>query len=85
MKYPPATDRQKNLLDRIEGSLIGLAIGDALGAHVEFRPRHYLIEHPVVGYQAGGTWGLSKGQVFIHFLIFQMKLIHRKKKTILVY
>jgi hypothetical protein len=57
----------KYLLDRILGSMIGLALGDALGAHVEFRPRQYLQEYPVTNLQGGGTWGLQKGQViYIH-------------------
>ncbi|UJR38513.1 hypothetical protein I4U23_031179 [Adineta vaga] len=61
MSYPPkSVDPER--LDRILGSLIGLAVGDALGAHVEFRPRQYLVEHPVSDFQEGGTWGLSKGQ-----------------------
>ena len=59
----PPKSIDKNLLDRIFGSMIGLALGDALGAHVEFRPHQYLIEHPVTDLQGGGTWGLKKGQV----------------------
>lgn len=51
------------LFDRIAGSIIGMTIGDALGAHVEFRPREYLLEHPVTNLSSGGTWGLAKGQV----------------------
>ncbi|CAF1448473.1 unnamed protein product [Adineta ricciae] len=51
-----------NEFDKIFGSLIGLALGDALGAHVEFRPRQYLVDNPVTDLQAGGTWGLRKGQ-----------------------
>lgn len=58
---PEAIDEY--VLDGILGSMIGLALGDALGAHVEFRPRQYLIEHPVTDLQGGGTWGLQKGQV----------------------
>jgi hypothetical protein len=65
LAYPPKTHNE-NLLDRVRGSLIGLALGDALGAHVEFRPRQYLIEHPVTELQAGGTWGLTQGQVFMN-------------------
>ncbi|CAF4207576.1 unnamed protein product, partial [Didymodactylos carnosus] len=42
------------------GSMFGMAIGDALGAHVEFRPHSYLVEHPVRDLQGGGTWGLEK-------------------------
>lgn len=49
-------------LKRIQGSLMGLAIGDALGAPVEFRPRSYLLEHEVKDMQSGGTWGLEEGQ-----------------------
>ncbi|UJR10751.1 hypothetical protein I4U23_014939 [Adineta vaga] len=50
------------LLDRIQGSMIGMTIGDALGACVEFRPREYLLEKPIHDLQGGGTWGLRKGQ-----------------------
>ncbi|CAF3116268.1 unnamed protein product [Rotaria sp. Silwood2] len=39
-----------------------MTLGDALGAHVEFRPRDYLIANPVIDLESGGTWGLSKGQ-----------------------
>ncbi|CAF4142524.1 unnamed protein product, partial [Rotaria sordida] len=61
MKEPP-TLIDERILDRIQGSIIGMAIGDALGAHVEFRPRQFLVEYPVTDFQAGGTWGLKKGQ-----------------------
>ncbi|UJR07642.1 hypothetical protein I4U23_011930 [Adineta vaga] len=47
---------------KVVGSLVGLAIGDALGASVEFRPRQYLVDHPVRDMQGGGTWGLQAGQ-----------------------
>lgn len=60
--YPPSTFNPE-VLNRIKGSLFGLAIGDALGAHVEFRPRSYLVDNAVTDLQAGGTWGLEKGQV----------------------
>ena len=40
-----------------------MSLGDALGAHVEFRPRDFLVEHPVTDLESGGTWGLEKGQV----------------------
>ena len=53
----------QNLLDRIRGSLMGLTVGDALGAAVEFRPHDYMLLNQVTDLQAGGTWGLSKGQV----------------------
>lgn len=48
--------------------MIGMALGDALGAHVEFRPRSFLEQHPVKDLEGGGTWGLKKGQV--SFLVF---------------
>ena len=54
---------EEKLFDRIAGSMLGLVIGDALGAHVEFRPHEYLAEHLVTDLTGGGTWGLEKGQV----------------------
>lgn len=51
------------ILDRVHGSMLGLALGDALGASVEFRPHAYLLDNPVKDLQSGGTWGLEKGQV----------------------
>ena len=59
---PPST-AAADITDRISGSLIGMALGDSLGAHVEFRPRDFLLEHPVTDLGSGGTWGLEKGQV----------------------
>ncbi|CAF2404331.1 unnamed protein product [Rotaria sp. Silwood2] len=49
-------------LSRIQGSLLGLAVGDALGASVEFRSHQYLVVHPVEKMQSGGTWSLKAGQ-----------------------
>ena len=65
----PPTDANDIILDRIQGSMVAMALGDALGAHVEFRPRQYLIENPVLDLEGGGTWGLKKGQVFIKIFI----------------
>ena len=62
LNHPPHLKDSK-LVDRILGSLFALAIGDALGAHVEFRPHQYLMENPVKDLCEGGTWGLKKGQV----------------------
>jgi hypothetical protein len=59
----PTDPIDENILNRIQGSIIGMALGDALGAHVEFRPRHFLVEKPVTDLESGGTWGLNKGQV----------------------
>jgi ADP-ribosyl-[dinitrogen reductase] hydrolase len=46
--------------DRRRGALVGLAIGDALGAAVEFRAPGTF--PPVVGYRAGGPHGLAPGE-----------------------
>ena len=62
IREPPG-EINKEILNRIQGSMIGMALGDALGAHVEFRPRQYLVANPVKDLQGGGTWGLKKGQV----------------------
>jgi ADP-ribosylglycohydrolase len=46
--------------DRRRGALLGLAIGDALGAAVEFsRPGTF---EPVTGYRDGGPHGLEAGE-----------------------
>ncbi|MGN6545917.1 MAG: ADP-ribosylglycohydrolase family protein [Aureliella sp.] len=47
-------------LDRKRGCLIGLAVGDALGAAVEFMPPGSFV--PVSGYRAGGPHGLAPGE-----------------------
>ena len=46
-----------------------MALGDALGAHVEFRPHEYMIQNRVTDLVGGGTWGLKKGQVLSFLLI----------------
>lgn len=50
----------ERLLDRQRGALFGLAIGDALGAAVEFMPRGSF--PPVTGYRDGGPHGLAPGE-----------------------
>jgi ADP-ribosylglycohydrolase len=46
--------------DRQRGMLLGLAIGDALGAAVEFElPGSF---EPVIGYRGGGPHGLEPGE-----------------------
>ena len=68
LKDPPWNPSDDNILEHVLGSMVGMALGDALGAHVEFRPRAYLEQIPVVDLVGGGTWGLQKGQVIIFFL-----------------
>lgn len=48
------------MLDRAKGCLIGLAIGDALGAPVEFSDMGTF--KPVTNYQDGGPFNLKAGQ-----------------------
>ncbi|CAF0962881.1 unnamed protein product [Adineta ricciae] len=60
--HEPPHSIDEQILKRIQGSMIGMALGDALGAHVEFRPHDYLLRHPVTDLEEGGTWGLSRGQ-----------------------
>jgi ADP-ribosyl-[dinitrogen reductase] hydrolase len=62
MKDPPEKI-DRDVLNRIHGSMIGMALGDALGAFVEFRPHKYMVDNPVTTLKGGGTWGLKKGQV----------------------
>lgn len=48
------------MINRRRGALIGLAVGDALGAAVEFRsPGSFA---PVTGYRSGGPHGLDAGE-----------------------
>lgn len=46
--------------NRRRGTLIGLAVGDALGAAVEFKPPGSFA--PVTGYRSGGPHGLKAGE-----------------------
>jgi hypothetical protein len=59
---PKLGTENNEIIKKVQGSLIGLAVGDALGASVEFRPNAYLKQYPVSDMQRGGTWGLESGQ-----------------------
>jgi len=48
-----------NKKDKALGSIIGCAIGDALGAPVEFKDRNTF--EPVIGYRSGGKFNLPAG------------------------
>jgi ADP-ribosyl-[dinitrogen reductase] hydrolase len=54
------TIEYERLIDNCRGCLLGLAIGDALGAPVEFAPRGSF--EPVTGYRAGGPHQLNAGE-----------------------
>jgi ADP-ribosyl-[dinitrogen reductase] hydrolase len=49
-----------NRINRCRGALVGLAVGDALGAAVEFMPPGTF--PPVTGYRSGGPHGLNAGE-----------------------
>ncbi|CAF1216183.1 unnamed protein product [Rotaria magnacalcarata] len=70
------------ILNRIQGSMIGMALGDALGAHVEFRPRQFLVDTPVTDLESGGTWGLNKGQVCLRFFFLLLLFLEHKTRIV---
>ncbi|CAF0923821.1 unnamed protein product [Rotaria sordida] len=83
MKDPP-NDVDTKILNRIKGSMFGMALGDALGAHVEFRPQSYLKANPVTDLESGGTWGLEKGQYPKHAVEYSGisgQITHGDKKS----
>ena len=45
---------------RLKGCILGLAIGDAMGAPVEFLPRHSF--EPITRYRSGGKFRLNAGE-----------------------
>ena len=45
----------KPVKNQIEATLLGLAIGDAMGVPVEFVSREILEKDPVIGYRGFGT------------------------------
>lgn len=51
---------ESKLYERFRGCLLGLAVGDALGAPVEFEKRDTYT--PVTGYRSGGPFQLKAGQ-----------------------
>ena len=58
-------------MNKIKSALLGVAIGDALGVPVEFKPRSYLQKQPVkdmIGYgshnQPLGTWSDDSSLTF---------------------
>jgi ADP-ribosyl-[dinitrogen reductase] hydrolase len=50
----------ENKIDQYRGCLLGLAIGDALGAPIEFKTRGTF--EPITDMISGGTWSLKAGQ-----------------------
>jgi ADP-ribosyl-[dinitrogen reductase] hydrolase len=57
---PAATQNLQQLQDRAQASLLGLALGDALGAAVEFLPRGRF--QPLTGMVGGGKFRVAPGQ-----------------------
>lgn len=49
------------MMEKIKGALFGLAVGDALGVPVEFRPRQELNIRPVNTMRAFGSWNQPAG------------------------
>ena len=47
--------------DNIDGAILGLVIGDALGVPVEFKSRKFLAENPVTDMLAYGTHNQKAG------------------------
>ena len=63
--------RELNLPDLVKSALFGVAVGDALGVPVEFKPRSYFKDSPVtdlIGYgtynQPPGTWSDDSSLTF---------------------
>lgn len=57
---PMEREATRQVEDRLRGALVGLAVGDALGAAVEFMPPGTF--EPVASYRGGGPHGLAPGQ-----------------------
>jgi ADP-ribosyl-[dinitrogen reductase] hydrolase len=60
MTTPSSSQDRNTLIDRFRGALIGLAVGDAIGTTVEFRPRGSF--EPVTDMLGGGPFQLQPGQ-----------------------
>ncbi len=60
--YPPLQpdDQVPSLLARYRGALLGLAVGDALGTTLEFKPPGSF--EPITDMVGGGPFGLRRGE-----------------------
>jgi len=58
--FAPGPEVEMNVGDRGRGCLLGLAVGDALGAAVEFKPRGTFT--PVTTFRGDGPHGLAPGE-----------------------
>jgi len=56
----PCVQMPDRVLNRFRGCLLGLAVGDAVGTAVEFRPRGSF--EPLTEMVGGGPFGLQPGQ-----------------------
>lgn len=59
-KFSVIEVKQVNDIDRYRGSLIGLAVGDALGTTIEFKPTGAFV--PVITITGGGVFNLNAGE-----------------------
>ena len=58
---PLAFHSHRNMLESIEGAILGFAVGDALGVPAEFMSRERLQHDPVVDMQGGGVHNQPAG------------------------
>ncbi|CAF0979091.1 unnamed protein product [Adineta ricciae] len=56
----------KDILDHVHGSLLGLTIGDAVRTSSQWRRRTSPLQNPVMDLHGGGTWNLAAGQRMAH-------------------
>ena len=67
--------------DRAVGAMMGMVIGDAIGARVEFMPVRYGIETlRDMGPSVGGSFQLKPGQVSFRFVSFHISILHISPK-----
>ena len=63
MMFDPPETTDNEIDRRIAGSMLGLAIGGALGVHVEFQTHEYLVTHPITDFQKTVIHGSDDDQV----------------------
>ena len=61
--FDPPETTENEIDKRFAGSMLGSAIGGALGSHVEVQSRDYLVAYPVTDFQKADFDDLEEGQV----------------------